>query len=353
MTYPKYNQDKYLNIKAGQYHDNQKVSNELNKILTEEQKNEEIKELGAEITKYYKERQEYVDNISRRQKYLNESNWYALKSYITKLAVIQAKSLYDFNIIKEEMGVDPEEIIAQEVEQELKVEIPLEIQGEMGTIIPIKIEVTPETADVVNTVVGIMNTNNTNDKIYMSPEQVEASADEAMNEVDVDSPEIETATDAISDDVVDIISKDQQILHGIKAKMDELDLRVAGTEEILSQAGEIPYEKPIIAPTPEEEDLEQDPETGLLINTKTGEIIDPETGQVIEEEFHREHRIQTILEALAVKKATEAIQENHNGYNRNAAIINGLNNLIVRKSMDHVFGRKVSYQELKTELKIK
>lgn len=281
-----------------------------------------------------------------------------MKSYITKLSIDQAKSLYDFKAFKEEYGVDPAAEIEQEVQEVLMTEIPLTIQGDMGTIIPIKIQVTPETSDVVQAVLKLMNqsaaTGAAPDQAYMDQGQVEVAADQAMEQLPEDTPGVMTAADEISDETIGMISKDQEILAGIKSKMDELEARVSENEMALGLASDQEYMQadPGVAAEGEPE-LIQDPETGLLIDPETGEIYDPETGEIIKEELHREHRVQTILEALAVKKANKVINENFKAYNRNAAIVGGINSLIILEAFNHVFGRKTSYVELKNKLNIK
>jgi len=262
--------------------------------------------------------------------------------------------LYDFKAIKEEYDVDPEAEIEQEVEETLKTEIPLSIKGEMGTVIPIKIEVTPETADVVQAVIGIMDKNVGADKIHLDTEQIETAADEATEQLPEDMPETVAANDKISDETLDIISKDQEMLANIKEKMDDLETRVSEGEAVLGLAGEEEVEDPVEATLPEDEpDLEKDPETGLLVDPETGELYDPKTREPIEEEFHREYKIRTILEALALKKATKSIRENYNGYNRELSIIGGINSLIILEAFNYVFGRSTSYMVLKHNLNIK
>lgn len=353
MTYSKYNKDKHLNIKLGNSNDARILNEESEALLYKEQQDLELGMLRESVAKYNKSEMETKNNIQRRQKYLNESNYFALKHYATKLAITQAKGLYDFNVFREEMGVDPEELIATEVEEQMTVEIPLEIQGEMGTVIPIKIETTPETADVVQAVVGLMNANNGDNRMHMDTGQVEDSAIAAVEELPEDNPEFMNATDEIADDTINIISKDQQIISGIKAKMDEIELRVAGNEEILAQMSGTPYDEPVGPVSQGEPKLVQDPETGLLVDPETGEVYDPETGELIQEEFHREHKISTVLEALAVNKANKMIREGFDKYNRDVAMLQGVNTLIVKKTFDHIFGRKQSYAEMKNELKIK
>jgi len=350
MAYQKFNRDKAANIKMGQFYDNSMLLQEAAALTKEENKDIEINMLRETIANLHKA--EAVPNtVAKRQKYLNEANWYALKSYITKLSIDQAKSLYDFKILKEEYGMDPEAEIEQEVEEVLMTEIPLTIQGDMGTIIPIKIEVSPETADVIQTVLKLMDKNIGPDKTSMTTDQVEVAADEAMAEVPEDVPAIVNASDKIADETIGIVTKDQEILAGIKTKMDELEARVSENEMALGLASEEQYEEPPLGQG--ESDLIQDPETGLLIDPETGDIIDPNTGEIIKEELHREHRVQTILEALAFRKANKVIKENFNAYNRNAAIVSGINSLIILEAVNHVFGRTISYIELKNKLNIK
>lgn len=354
MTYTKYNKDKSANIRMGQLSDKQTMLQESAALTLEESKDLEMNMLRESVSKYIKIENENNNSVLRRQKYLNESNWYALKSYITKLSIDQAKNLYDFKSLKEEYGMDPELEIEQEVEEVLMTEIPLQIQGAMGTIIPIKIEVTPETADVVQAVLGIMDQNAGADKMQMDSQEIEASADEAMGQVPEDMPGIMNAADKISDETVDIISKDQQILAGIKDKMDELEGRVAENEQVLGLAGEQPYDEPAFGTRPDgEPELVEDPETGLLFDPETGDIYDPETGKIIEEELHREHKVQTILEALAIKKANKVIKENFSAYNRDMSIVGGINSLIILEAVNHVFGRNITYVQLKKKLNIK
>jgi len=233
-------------------------------------------------------------------------------------------------------------------------EIPLQIQGDNGTIIPIKIEVTPETADVVSAVLKLMDQNIGADKTNTDTQQVEAAADEAVDQLPDDVPNILNASDTISDETIDIISRDQEILAGIQAKMDVLEAKVAENEMALGLAGEGEYVEPDPGTVPDgETGLVQDPETGLLVDPETGDLYDPETGEIIKEELQREHKIQTVLEALAVKKANKVIRENFNAYNRDAAIVGGINSLIILEAFNHVFGRKTSYVELKNKLNIK
>jgi hypothetical protein len=177
---------------------------------------------------------------------------------------------------------------------------------------------------------------------------VGTAADEVMAEIpEKEVPTMETSSDEISEEVLEIITKDQESLSGLKDKMDALESRVSENELELGLAGE-------------EEDLEleedpelvKDPETGLLVDPETGEIYD-KTGEVIEEEFQREYKIKTVIEALAFKKANRVIRENFNAYNRDAAIVGGINSLIILEAFDHVFGRKTSYMELKKKLHIK
>lgn len=354
MAYQKFNKDKAINIKMGQYYDNQTMLEESAALTQEENKDIEINMLRESISSSVKNDNVTNNSIMRRQKYLNESNWYALKSYITKLSIDQAKSLYDFKALKEEYGIDPEAEIEQEVEEVLMTEIPLTIKGEMGTIIPIKIEVTPETADVVQAVIGIMDKNVGADKAHMDTQQIEVAADEAMAQVPEDMPAMATASDKISDETIGIISKDQELLADMRAKMDDLESRVAENEQVLGLASEEEYAEPDPGTSPEgAPELVQDPESGLLVDPETGEIYDPNTGEIIKEELHREHRIQTVLEALAVKKATKAIRENYSAYNRDLSIVGGINSLIILEAVDHVFGRKTSYAMLKNRLNIK
>ena len=354
MSNQKFNRDQASNIKMGQYYDNTVLLQESAALKKEESKDIEVNMLRESMSQYAKADTATNNNVMRKQRYLNEANWYALKSYITKLSIDQAKNLYDFKSLKEEYGIEPEVEIEEEVEEVLMTEIPLEIQGEMGTIIPIKIEVTPETADVVNAVVKLMGNNTDADQGYMDTEQVEVAADEAKEEVPEEMPEKMAAADEIGDETIDIISKDQQILAGIKGKMDDLEARVAENEVVLGLAGEEEFEEPAPGTTPEgEPELIQDPETGLLVDPETGEIYDPETGEIIQEELHREYKVQTILEVLAVKKATKVIRENFGAYNRDVSIIGGINSLIILEAMNHVFGRKLSYIQLKRKLNIK
>jgi hypothetical protein len=354
MTYSKFNRDKAANIKMGQFFDNHSILEESAALTREENKEIELNMLRESIAVRAKAETSASNNVMRKQKYLNESNWYALKSYLTKLSIDQAKSLYDFKALREEYDIDPEVEIEQEVEEVLMTEIPLTIQGDAGTIIPIKIEVTPETADVVQAVLKLMDQNVGAEKMSMETEQIEAAADEAMAQIPEDQPEIMRAADKISDETVDIISRDQQILAGIKDKMDELEARVSENEVALGLASEEEYVEPAIGTATDlEERLVQDPETGLLVDPETGDIYDPKTLEIIKEELHREHKIQTVLEALAVKKANKVIKENFSGYNRNAAIVGGINSLIILEAFNHVFGRKTSYVELKNKLNIK
>jgi fructose-specific component phosphotransferase system IIB-like protein len=233
-------------------------------------------------------------------------------------------------------------------------EIPLTIKGEMGTIIPIKIEVSPETADVVQAVIGIMDQNVGADKAYLDTPQIEDAADEAMTQIPADMPQMKSASDKISDETVGIISKDQELLADMRAKMDDIEARVSENEHVLGLAGEEEYIEPDPGTGPEgAPELIQDPETGLLFDPETGEIYDPKTGEIIKEELHREYRTQTILEALAVKKATKSIRENYNSYNRDLSIVGGINSLIILEAFDHVFGRTTSYAVLKNRLNIK
>lgn len=354
MAYQKFNKHKEINIKMGQHYDNVTLLQESAALKEEENRELEINMLRESMSHYIKADNAQSNNIMRKQKYLNESNWYALKSYITKLSIDQAKELYDFKAIKEEYGVDPEVEIEAEVEETLKTEIPLSITGEMGTVIPIKIEVTPETADVVKAVVGIMDQNVGADKLHLGSEQVEVAADEAMEQIPEDMPEMEAASDAISDETIDIISKDQVMLADMKAKMDDLEARVAEGEAVLGLASEEEIEEPAPGTLPEgEPELVEDEETGLLVDPETGDVYDPKTRELIEEELHREHRTQTILEALAVKKALKTIKEDHSSYNRDLAIVGGINSLIILEAFNHVFGRSMSYNALKYKLKIK
>ena len=355
MTYQKFNKDKVNNIKMGQHYDNESILQESAALTREESKDIEVNMLRESMSSYVKKDRLANTTIMSRQKYLNESNWYALKSYITKLSIDQAKNLYDFKALKEDYGVDPEVEIEEEVEEQLKVEIPLSIQGDNGTIIPIKIEVTPETADVVSAVIGIMDKNNGADKVHMDSEQVEVSADEAMEQLPEESPEVmpevEAASDAISDETVGIISKDQEMMADLKDRMDNLEVVVSDNEQELGLAAEEEVEE--LIPGEEEDGLVEDPETGLLIDPETGEIYDPKTRELIEESYHREHKIQTVLEALAVKKATKVLKENYSSYNREVSIVGGINSLIILEAFNHVFGRKISYVELKNKLNIK
>ena len=353
MAYQKFNKDKAINIKMGQYFDNNTLLQESAALTREESKDIEMNMLRESMSSYAKSDATASSNVMKRQKYLNESNWYALKSYITKLSIDQAKSLYDFKTLKEEYGIDPEAEIEQEVEEVLMTEIPLSIQGDMGTVIPIKIEVTPETADVVNAVLKLMDQNIGADKTQVDSQQIEAAADEAMGQIPDDSEEIVAATDKISDETIGIVTRDQEILAGIKAKMDDLEARVSENEMALGLASEEEYTEPDPGMASEEEELIQDPETGLLVDPNTGDIYDPKTGEIIKEELHREHKIQTVLEALAVKKANKVIRENFSAYNRDAAIVGGINSLIILEAVNHVFGRKTSYVELKNKLNIK
>jgi hypothetical protein len=354
MAYQKFNRDKAINIKMGQYHDNRTLLEESAALTKEESKDIEVNMLRESMSNYVKSDNATNNSIMRRQKYLNESNWFALKSYITKLSIDQAKSLYDFKALKEEYGVDPEVEIEQEVEETLMTEIPLTIKGEMGTIIPIKIEVSPETADVVQAVIGIMDQNVGADKAYLDTPQIEDAADEAMTQIPADMPQMKSASDKISDETVGIISKDQELLADMRAKMDDIEARVSENEHVLGLAGEEEYIEPDPGTGPEgAPELIQDPETGLLFDPETGEIYDPKTGEIIKEELHREYRTQTILEALAVKKATKSIRENYNSYNRDLSIVGGINSLIILEAFDHVFGRTTSYAVLKNRLNIK
>jgi hypothetical protein len=192
------------------------------------------------------------------------------------------------------------------------------------------------------------------DKAHMETEQIEVAADEAMSQVPEDMPQMTTAADKISDETIGIISKDQELLADMKAKMDDLEARVSENEQVLGLAGEEEYIEPDPGTTPEDApELIQDPETGLLVDPETGEVYDPATGEIIKEELHREHRVQTILEALAVRKATKTIKENYNGYNRDVSIVGGINSLIILEAFDHVFGRTTSYTALKNRLNIK
>ena len=354
MAYQKFNRDRAANIKMGQYYDNDTLLQESAALTKEETKDIEINMLRESMSSYVKAESNANNSVMKRQRYLNESNWYSLKSYITKLSIDQAKSLYDFKALKEEYGIDPAVEIEQEVEEVLMTEIPLTIQGDNGTIIPIKIEVTPETADVVSAVLKLMDQNVGADKANMDSAQIEVAADEAMAQIPEDSEEIVAATDSIADETIGIVSRDQEILAGIKAKMDELESRVSENEMVLGLAGEQEYTQPAPGTVPEgEPELIQDPETGLLVDPNTGELYDPETGEIIKEELHREHKIQTVLEALAVKKANKVIRENFSAYNRDAAIVGGINSLIILEAVNHVFGRKTSYVELKNKLNIK
>jgi hypothetical protein len=350
MAYQKFNRDKAANIKMGQFFDNSTLLQESAALTREENKEIEINMLRESIINANRADSVPV-SVAKRQKYLNESYWYALKSYITKLSIDQARNLYDFKTLREEYGMEPEAEIEQEVEEVLMTEIPLSIQGDMGTIIPIKIEVTPETADVVQAVLRLMDRNVGADKTSLGTEQIEAAADEAMSEVPEDVPAIVNASDKIADETVGIVTKDQEILSGIKTKMDELEARVSENEMALGLASDAQYEEPPLGE--EGSELIEDPETGLLIDPQTGDIIDPNTGEIIKEELHREHRVQTVLEALAVKKANKVIKENFNAYNRNAAIVSGINSLIILEAVNHVFGRTISYVELKNKLNIK
>ena len=91
--------------------------------------------------------------------------------------------------------------------------------------------------------------------------------------------------------------------------MDDLESRVAENEQVLGLASEEEYAEPDPGTSPEgAPELVQDPESGLLVDPETGEIYDPNTGEIIKEELHREHRIQTVLEALAVKKSYKSYQ---------------------------------------------
>lgn len=330
------------------------LNEEADALRYEEEKDIEINMLRESMRPQIELRRNKENVVLKRQKYLNESNWHALRSYITKLAINQAHNLYDLKALKEELGVDAEQEIADEVEETLMTEIPLEIQGAMGTVIPIKIEVTPETADVLNTVMTIMDNNVGNDKMYLDQGQISNAADVAVEELPEEEENVIAANDAIADETIDIISKDQEVLEGIKAKMQELDLRVAGTERIIAGTADVPYEQPPMGTgTDVEERLVQDEETGLLMDPETGDIYDPETMEIIKEDFHREHQTKTILETLAFNKAKKNLNEDFRNYNRETAIIGGINSLIILETFNHVFGRKENYNEIKRKLNIR
>lgn len=353
MTYTKYNKDKSANIRMGEFFENKTLLEESADFEKDQSGDSEINMLRESMTSVNRA----IDanrNVIKRQKYLNESNWYALKSYITKLSIDQARGLYDFKSIKEEYGMDPEIEIEQEVEEQLMTELPLSIQGEMGTIIPIKIQVTPETADVVQAVLKLMDQKSGDGRFEMETGEIEDAANNAMDELPGDNPSIINASDKIADDTVNIIAKDQEVLAGIKEKMDALEDRVSEQEYALGLAADSEYEQPALGTTPEGgPELVQDPETGLLVDVETGDIYDPETGEIIKEELHREHRIQTVIEALAVRKAGKILQEGILPYNRDISIVGGINTLIIMETFNHVFGRKISYEELKKKLYIK
>lgn len=353
MSYPKFNRGKYLNNKIGKFVEKQNISEEMSTLL----ENASVEMENNEVTKQLQEQQrrqsDARDLIQRRQKYLNESNWYALKGLLKKLVLEQVSVFYDIKKLSEETEQDIVEEIDQEIEDQLRVEVPFEIVGDNGTVIPIKMEVSPETADAMTAINKIMDNNNGEEKYYMEPEQIEASAEEAVEQDAEENPYYNDKVEELTDDTVDIISKDQQLLQGMKSKMDELELRVRGTEEILNQTADREYEQPAGGTAPKLDGLVYDEEAGLLIDPETGELFDPETGEPIQEGFHREHKLETILETLAYKKASKMIKEDFSSYNRNTAIVGGLNSLVILKTFDKVFGKERSYLEIKRDLNIK
>jgi hypothetical protein len=74
MAYQKFNRDKAINIKMGQYHDNRTLLEESAALTKEESKDIEVNMLRESMSNYVKSDNATNNSIMRRQKYLNESN---------------------------------------------------------------------------------------------------------------------------------------------------------------------------------------------------------------------------------------------------------------------------------------
>jgi len=74
MAAQKFNRDKAINIKAGQYFDNKILLEESLALTKEENKDLEINMLRESMSSYVKADTISRNNVMKKQKYLNESN---------------------------------------------------------------------------------------------------------------------------------------------------------------------------------------------------------------------------------------------------------------------------------------